>query len=112
MKLLPIGATVVVAAFALAPARAQQAGTHEQHEQEHSQTAPPTSGAMDHAKMMAEMKAADARLESLAANMKSAQGDEKIRAMQDLLDQLVQNEISMHREMAMMHDHMMSGMHK
>lgn len=65
---------------------------------------------MDHDKMMADMKAADARLESLAQKMQSAQGEEKIRAMQDVLDELVKNQVSMHRQMAMMHEHMMSQM--
>ena len=65
---------------------------------------------MDHDKMMAGMKAADARLEALAQTMTSARGDEKVAAMQALLTELVKNQVDMHRHMAMMHDHMMSQM--
>jgi hypothetical protein len=53
---------------------------------------------------------AGARLEALAQNMKSASGNDKVGAMQALLTELVQNQIDMHRQMAMMHDHMMSQM--
>jgi signal transduction histidine kinase len=56
------------------------------------------------------MKAADARLEALAQTMKSASGNEKVRATQELVTELVQNQVDMHRQMAMMHEHMMSQM--
>jgi signal transduction histidine kinase len=65
---------------------------------------------MNHAKMMSDMKAADARLEALVQTMKSASGDDKVRAMQELLTELVQNQVDMHGQMSMMHDHMMSQM--
>jgi hypothetical protein len=51
---------------------------------------PPPGGMMNHAKMMADMKAADARLEALVQTMKSASGNDKVRAMQELLTELVQ----------------------
>jgi hypothetical protein len=65
---------------------------------------------MDHDKMMADMKAADARLEALAQTMTAAPGDDKVAAMQALLTELVKNQVDMHRHMGMMHDHMMSQM--
>ena len=65
---------------------------------------------MDHDKMMADMKAADARLEAIAQTMKAARGDDRIGAMQALLSELVKNQVDMHHHMAMMHDHMMSQM--
>ena len=68
------------------------------------------STVIDHEKMMADMKAADARLEALSDRMKSAQGDEKIRAIQDVVSELVKNQVDMHRQMGMMHEHMMSQM--
>jgi hypothetical protein len=105
MKLFRITASVALGGvLLLSPVRAQQTATQQQHE--HAQTTPQKSGMMDHEKMMADMKAADARLEALAQKMKSAQGDQKISAMQDLLTQLVQDQIEMHRHMAMMHDMM------
>ena len=63
-----------------------------------------------HDKMMADMKAADARLEALAQTMTSGRGDDKVAAMQAILTELVKNQVDMHRHMAMMHDHMMSQM--
>jgi L-2-hydroxyglutarate oxidase LhgO len=71
---------------------------------------PQVGGMMDHDKMLADMKAADARLEALAQTMTSARGDDKVAAMQALLTELVKNHVDMHRHMAMMHDHMMSQM--
>ena len=71
---------------------------------------PQAGGMMDHDKMMADMKAADARLESLAQTMKSARGHDQIGAMQELLGELVRNQVEMHHHMSMMHDHMMSQM--
>jgi len=71
---------------------------------------PQVGGVMDHDKMMADMKAADAHLEALAQAMTSARGDDKVAAMQALLTELVKNQVDMHRHMAMMHGHMMSQM--
>ena len=71
---------------------------------------PQAGGMMDHDKMMADMKAADARLETLAQTMTSARGDDKVAAMQAVLTELVKNQVDMHHHMAMMHDHMMSQM--
>ena len=59
---------------------------------------------------MSDMKAADARLEALVQTMKSASGNDKVRAMQELLIDLVQNQVDVHRQMSLMHDHMMSQM--
>jgi hypothetical protein len=42
--------------------------------------------------------------------MKSASGGDKVRAMQELLTELVQNPVDMHRHMSTMHDYMMSQM--
>jgi len=78
---------------------------------QHTMPMPQAGGTMDHDKMMADMKAADARLEALALTMTSARGDGKVAAMQALLAELVKNQVDMHRHMAaMMHEHMMSQM--
>jgi len=107
MKLIPIVAFAIFAGLLLVPVRAQQAPPNAS---EHSMPTPEAGGVMDHDKMMADMKAADARLEALAQTMTSARGDEKVAAMQALLTELVKNQVDMHRHMAMMHDHMMSQM--
>ena len=107
MKLIPIAAFALAAGLFLAPAGAQQATPKAP---ERSRPMPQAGGMMDHDKMMADMKAADARLEALAQTMTSARGDDKVAAMQTLLTELVKNQVDMHRHMAMMHDHMMSQM--
>lgn len=103
MKLASLAAITIVFALSLLTmsGRAQQGGMHD-HPMAQG------NGMMDHDKMMADMKAQDDRLEALAQKMKSAQGDEKIRVMQDLLTELVQTQVGMHHHMAMMHDGMMS----
>jgi hypothetical protein len=107
MKMIPMATLALTAGLFLAPAWAQQTTPKAP---EHSMPLPQTGGMMNHDKMMADMKAADARLEALAQTMKSASGNDKVRAMQELLTELVQNQVDMHRQMSMMHDHMMSQM--
>lgn len=107
MKVLRIAMLVVAGGLLLNPVLAQQPADRDQHE--HGAPAA-QQGEMDHAKMMADMTAADARLESLLQRMKTAQGSDKTQAMQDLLAEVVQNQLTMHHEMAMMHDHMMAQM--
>jgi hypothetical protein len=106
MKLIPVAVFAIAAGLFLGPVRAQQVPPKAP---EHLMSAPQTGG-MDHDKMMAEMKAADARLEALAQTMKSARGDDKVAAMQELLSELVRNQVDMHRQMSMMHEHMMAQM--
>jgi hypothetical protein len=105
--MIPIAALAITAGLFLAPAGAQQVTSKAP---EHSMPMPEHGGMMDHDKMMADMKAADARLEALAQTMTSARGNDKVRAMQAVLTELVQNQVDMHRHMSMMHDLMMSQM--
>jgi hypothetical protein len=107
MKLFPIAAFAIAVGLFLAPVGAQQASPKAH---EHDAPAPQAGGMTDHDKMMAAMKVADAKLEALTRTMKSASGNDKIPAMQELLTALVQNHVDMHRQMSMMHDHMMSQM--
>jgi hypothetical protein len=107
MRLIPIAAVAIATGLLFAPVRAQQLPLKAP---EHNMPTPQVGGMMDHDKMMADMKAADARLEALAQTMTSARGDDKVVAMQALLTELVKNQVDMHRHMAMMHDHMMSQM--
>ena len=103
-----MAAFAVVAGLLLAPVRAQQAPPKAP---EHSMPMPQAGAMMDHDKMMADMKAADARLEAMAQTMRSARAEDRIAIMQALLTELVKNQVDMHRDMAvMMHEHMMSQM--
>jgi hypothetical protein len=106
MKMIPVATLAITAGLFLAPASAQQATPKAP---EHNMPMP-SGGMMDHDKMMSDMKAADARLEALVQTMKSASGNDKVRAIQQLVTELVQNQVDMHHQMAMMHEHMMSQM--
>ena len=109
MKMIPIATLALTAGLFLAPAGAQVTPQAPEHSMPMPQ--PGGMGMMgDDNKMMADMKAADARLEALAQTMKSAGANDKVRAMEALLTELVQNQVAMHRHMSMMHDQMMAQM--
>ena len=107
MKLITMATVAITLGLFLTPAVAQQ-GTPKVPEK--TMPMSQSGGMMNHDKMMADMKAADARLEALAQTMKSASGDDKVRAMQEVVTELVRNQIDMHRQMSMMHDQMMAPM--
>jgi hypothetical protein len=58
---------------------------------------------VEHADMMARMKAADARLDSLVGAMSAAEGADRVEVIADLLAQLVARKDSTCPHMAMMH---------
>ena len=90
----------VAGVLALSSAHAQQTTAPAPHD--FNQMMQQSKGTMDYDRMIADMNAADARLEELAVRMKSAQGDEKVEAMQDVVSELVTNQVYMH--------HMATGM--
>ena len=63
-------------------------------------------GMMNHQQMMADMKAADSRLQELVTRMNAAKGDQKVEAMAALLTELVRNESNLHHRMMEMHGQM------
>ena len=89
----------------LSPLKAQQPTGRDQYP--HGQAMPQQGGMIDFDKMMADMKASDAKLQMMTMKMRSAQGEAKVMAMQDVVDELVKNQLQMHQHMAMMHDNMM-----
>ena len=97
MRLFQIGFPIAILSGLLffSPLKAQQPATRGQ------QATPPTSATMDMNKMMADMKASDAKLEAMTSKMKMAQGDTKVMAMQDVVEELAKNQIEMHRHMMM-----------
>jgi hypothetical protein len=108
VKLIPIAALLIAAALFLAAVGAQQAPPRTP---DHSMPMSQAGGMLDHDRMMAGMRAADARLEALTQAMTSASVDDKGAAMQALLNDLVKNQVDMHRDLAaMMHEHMMFPM--
>jgi uncharacterized protein HemX len=62
-----------------------------------------------HEQMMAEMKAADAKLDALVKDMNVATGDAKVKAMAAVVYELVQRHKAMHGHMGQMHMQMMMG---
>lgn len=63
-----------------------------------------------HEKMMADMKAAQTRLDDLATKMNAATGEAKIVAMAELLNEFVQQHRNMNQRMGDMHQRMMGQM--
>ena len=107
MKRRWIGATVLTAVVVIAPTFAQSPS---QAPHDHEQAAAQKTGMMGqgHQRMMADMKAADDRLQDLMSKMNAATGDEKVNAIAALLAQLVTDQKNMHHHMMGMHDQMMS----
>jgi hypothetical protein len=62
-----------------------------------------------HEQMMAEMKSADAKLDQLVKDMNVASGEAKIAAIAQVVNELAQQQKSMHERMATMHQHLMMG---
>src|SRR6476660_3645182 len=84
----------VAGVWALSSAQAQQTAAPAQ--QDLNRSAPQSKGMMDYNRMILDMNAADARLEELTVKMKSAEGEEKMAAMQDVVSELVTNQVYMH----------------
>lgn len=63
-----------------------------------------------HEKMMAEMKAADDRLDQLVARMKAASGDARVDAIAAVVTEIVAQRTAMRDRMMSMHEAMMSHM--
>lgn len=62
-----------------------------------------------HEKMMAEMKAADTKLDALVKEMNVASGEAKVNAVAAVVTDLVRQHRSMHERMSQMHQQMMGG---
>jgi hypothetical protein len=62
-----------------------------------------------HEQMMAEMKAADAKLDALVRDMNAANGNAKVNALAAVVTELVRQNRSMHEHMGQMHQGMMGG---
>jgi hypothetical protein len=60
----------------------------------------------DHQQMMAEIKAADSRIQDLVTKMNAVKGDQKVDAMAALLNEMVRNDSHMHHRMMEMHGQM------
>jgi hypothetical protein len=111
---IAVGATVLTSIYLI---HAQPAGRAEAALVAAEQTQPaqqqqPRMANMQamHDQMMAELKAADARLDQLVADMNLATGDAKVAALAQTVTELARQQKAMHAHMAMMGMHMGPGM--
>ncbi len=126
-KLLITPLAIAGAGTLVSPAQAQTSGTaaptaqapapqdHSAHrpDADPAQSAKPADAmAGMQGKMMADMKAQDAKLAALTAKMKAAKGDAKTAAMEELLTALVDQHTSMRNGMMQMQGAMMMQMHE
>lgn len=83
------------------------------HPAEPAQAAKPADTTMSgmQNKMMADMKAQDAKVDALVAKMNAATGNAKADAIAELLTAMVQQHKTMRDGMMQMHDDMMMQMH-
>ena len=118
-----VGASTLIptahAQTAGAPTAATQAADPQDHSAHHpdaepAQAATPADSTMAgmRGKMMADMKAQDAKLDALAATMKAAKGDAKTAAIEELLTAMLQQHKSMRDGMMQMQSEMMMQMHE
>jgi hypothetical protein len=64
---------------------------------------------MDHQKMMSDIAAEDAKLQEMVSGMNAATGDDKVKAIADLVTRLVTDLKNEHQHMMEMHNQMMPG---
>lgn len=62
-----------------------------------------------HEQMMAEMKAADSKLDALVKDMNAGTGEARVNAVAAVVTELVRQQKSMHDRMGQMHQQMMGG---
>jgi hypothetical protein len=107
-----LGAGVLTMLVMWAPAFAQSPAPSN-----HDHAAPAAQGRMgrggmmpmDHQKMMSDLAAEDVKLQELVSAMNSATGDQKVKAIAELVTRLVNDLKDEHRHMMEMHMEMMPG---
>jgi len=117
MRRLTLGASILLILSSTSPARSFNVVTDVAARTPSSQGSQPRdqspSNMQDmmkmHAQMMAEMKAADGRLDALVKEMNAASGDAKVSAVASVVTELVRQQKSMHERMGQMHQQMMGG---
>ncbi len=113
MKRLTVGAVVMVVFGFTFGLRSLNLATDAAAQTPSSQgaQAPPSMQDMMkmHEQMMAEMKAADSRLDALVKDMDAATGAAKVNAVAAVVTELVRQQKSMHDRMGQMQQQMMMG---
>ena len=117
MRRLTLGASIVLLLSSTLPARSFNLVTDVAAQAQSAQSSQPREQSPSnmqemmkmHEQMMAEMKAADSRLDALVKEMNAATGDAKVNAVATVVTELVRQHISMHERMGHMHEQMMGG---
>lgn len=105
---------LTVAAIGAVPSQGRLLATTEQTQATASQSAPtqPDMAEMmkHHQQMMADMKAADGKLDDLVSAMNAETGEAKVSAMAAVVTELAHRQKTMHERMGMMDHQMMMRM--
>jgi hypothetical protein len=108
---------VIAGALLVGPATHAQTEAPPRHEHGQTPATPSTDMSAkckavmaDHEKMMAEMKAADERVDGLVTNMNSASGQAKVDAIAATVTEIVAQRRTMRERMMGMHQEMMTHM--
>ncbi len=117
MRRLTLGASILLILSSTSPTRSLNLVTDVAAQAPSSQGSQPRdqspSNMQDmmkmHGQMMAEMKAADSRLDALVKEMNVATGDATVNAVAAVVTELVRQQKSMHERMGQMHQQMMGG---
>ena len=117
MRRLTLGASILLILSSTSPTRSFNLVTDVAAQAPSSQGSQPREQAPSnmqdmmkmHAQMMAEMKAADSRLDALVKEMNAASGDAKVGAVASVVAELVRQQRSMHERMGHMHQQMMGA---
>jgi hypothetical protein len=117
MRRLALGAPIVLILFSASPTQSLRLMTTVAAQAPSSQGAQPREQSPStmqdmmkmHEQMMAEMKAADSRLDALVKEMKAASGDAQVKAITALVTELVRQQKAMHEHMGQMDQQMMGG---
>lgn len=117
MRRLTFGASIVLLLLSTSPTRSLNLVTDVAAQAPSSQASQPPEQSPSkmqdmmkmHGQMMAEMKAADSRLDALVKEMNAASGEAKVNALAVVVTELVRQQRSMHEHMGQMHQQMMGG---
>jgi hypothetical protein len=117
MRRLTLGASIVLLLSSTSPTRSLNLVTDVAAQAPPAQSSQPReqspSNMQDmmkmHEQMMAEMKAADSKLDALVKEMNAATGDAKVNAVAAVVAELVRQNRSMHQRMGQIHEQMMGG---
>ena len=116
MRRLTFGASIVLLLSSTSPTGSFNLVTDVAAQAPSAQTSQPQQSPSNmqdmmkmHEQMMADMKAADSKLDALVTEMNAAGGEAKVNAVAAVVTELVRQQKLMHEHMGQMHQQMMGG---